>query len=219
MKFAADQGVALTGVNAIGDLAGVAGETLANKMVDILYKLNPAQWTALGQAFPNAASVIAENAASIERMNTFLGINLSSNPWQGFANPSLAWLIPILAGLTQWLSAKLMMTNQVQPNNGEADMSSQMMKSMNVMMPLMSVFFCFSFPAAIGIYWVASSVFQILQQVVVNAYLDRVDLDEMIRKNVEKANKKRAKKGLPPQKVNEHATASLKNMQAAAERE
>lgn len=219
VKFAADQGVALTGVNAIGDLAGVAGETLANKMVDILYKLNPAQWTALGQAFPNAASVIAENAASIERMNTFLGINLSSNPWQGFANPSLAWLIPILAGLTQWLSAKLMMTNQVQPNNGEADMSSQMMKSMNVMMPLMSVFFCFSFPAAIGIYWVASSVFQILQQVVVNAYLDRVDLDEMIRKNAEKANKKRAKKGLPPQKVNEHATASLKNMQAAAERE
>ena len=59
----------------------------------------------------------------------------------------------------------------------------------------------------------------IIQQVIVNAYLNRVDIDEMIRKNVEKANKKRAKKGLPPQKINQNATASLKSMQAAAEKE
>ena len=95
----------------------------------------------------------------------------------------------------------------------------KMMKQMNVIMPLMSVWFCFTFPAAIGIYWVASSVFMIIQQVIVNAYLNRVDIDEMIRKNVEKANKKRAKKGLPPQKINQNATASLKSMQAAAEKE
>ena len=94
-----------------------------------------------------------------------------------------------------------------------------MMKSMNVTMPLMSVFFCFTFPAAIGIYWVASSTFQLLQQLVVNSYLNKVDMDELIRKNVEKANKKRAKKGLPPQKVNQNATASLKHMQAVQERE
>lgn len=97
-------------------------------------------------------------------------------------------------------------------------MSSQMMQSMNVTMPLMSVFFCFTFPAAIGIYWVASSTFQLLQQLVVNSYLDKVDMDELIRKNVEKANKKRAKKGLPPQKVNQNATASLKHMQAVRRR-
>ena len=39
-------------------------------------------------------------------------------------------------------------------------------------------------------------------------------MDELIRKNVEKANKKRAKKGLPPQKVNQNATASQKHMRA-----
>ena len=44
-------------------------------------------------------------------------------------------------------------------------------------------------------------------------------MDELIRKNVEKANKKRAKKGLPPQKVNQNATASLKHMQAVQEKE
>ena len=58
-----------------------------------------------------------------------------------------------------------------------------------------------------------------LQQLVANSYLNKGDMDELIRKNVEKANKKRAKKGLPPQKVNQNATASLKHMQAVQERE
>lgn len=217
LQFATDHNIALTGVNPIGDLTGVSGEALANKMVDILYKLNPAQWGDLAQAFPGAASVIADNAATIEKMNTFLGINLSSNPFNGSFVPNLAWLIPILAGLTQYASTKLMMASQ--PKNNEEDMGSQMMQSMNVTMPLMSVFFCFTFPAAIGIYWVASSAFQLLQQLIVNSYLNKVDMDELIRKNVEKANKKRAKKGLPPQKVNQNATASLKHMEAVAAKE
>ena len=217
MQFITDNNIKLTTMPALGDLTGMSGEALANKMVDILYKLNPAQWAELSNVFPKAASVIAENAAAIESMNSFLGINLANNPWQGFM-PNLAWLIPILAGLTQWFSAKLMTANQSQPQD-ENSASAQMMKQMNVMMPLMSVFFCFTFPAAVGIYWVASSAFQILQQVIVNAYLDKVDIDEMIAKNVEKANKKRAKQGLPPQKINKTASESLKQIQAAQERE
>ncbi len=215
LSFAEAQGVTLTGINAIGDLTGVTGETLANKMVDILYKLNPAQWVELAKEFPNAASVITVNSQAIEQMNSFLGINLASNPWQGFV-PNLAWIIPILAGLSQWYSSKLMMANQ---NRSEDMPGSDMMKQMNVTMPLISVFFCFTFPAAIGIYWVASSVFQMLQQLIVNAYLNRIDIDEMIQKNVEKANKKRAKKGLPPQKINVNASASLKNIQLKEEKE
>jgi len=44
-------------------------------------------------------------------------------------------------------------------------------------------------------------------------------MDDMIKRNVEKANKKRAKKGLPPQRVSQNATASLKNLQAVNEKE
>lgn len=216
VQFAADNSIPLTGMTAIGDLTGVVGEPLANKMVDILYKLNPAQWGLLGNAYPNAASVIAENAAQIESMNSFLGVNLATNPWQGFV-PNLAWLIPILAGLTQWLSTKLMSSNQTAANDDAP--GSQMMKQMNVTMPLMSVFFCFTFPAAIGIYWVASSVFQILQQLLVNAYMDKIDMDELVKRNMEKANKKRVKKGLPPVKINQNATANLKHIQADSEKE
>ena len=216
LNFANDNNVVLTGMNAIGDLAGVSGEALGNKMVDILYKLNPAQWNLLGQAFSGSTQVIVDNSAAIERMNSFVGINLATNPWQGLV-PSLAWLIPIAAGLSQWYSTKLMTANQ-QTQSDDAP-GGQMMKQMNVMMPLMSVFFCFTFPAAVGIYWVASSAFQIIQQIGVNAYLNKIDIDEMVKINIEKANKKRAKKGLPPQKINQNASANLKAYQAKADQE
>jgi len=216
VNFANENNVVLTGMNAIGDLTGVAGEALGNKMVDILYKLNPTQWNLLGQAFPGSAQVIADNSATIERMNSFMGINLATNPWQGLV-PSLAWLIPIAAGLSQWYSTKLMTANQ--QTQSEDAPGGQMMKQMNVMMPLMSVFFCFTFPAAVGIYWVASSAFQIIQQIGVNSYLNKIDIDEMVKANIEKANKKRARKGLPPQKINQNASANLKAYQAKADQE
>jgi len=220
VDFATAHNVPLTGITAIGDLTGVSGEALGNKMVDILYKLNPDQWAELGKTFAgasaNATQVIAENYQAIESMNSFLGINLATNPWQGIM-PNLAWIIPILAGVTQWYSAKLMTASQSQQDDNST--SAQMMKQMNVMMPLMSVFFCFTFPAAIGIYWVASSAFQIIQQMIVNQRLKNIDLDEMIRQNLEKANKKREKQGLPPQKINENASANLKHIQMVAERE
>ena len=217
VNFANANSIPLTGMNAIGDLTGVSGTALGNKMIDILYKLNPAQWVALASdpTFKSAADVINTNAAQIESMNSFLGINLATSPWTGFV-PTLAWLIPVLAGLTQWYSTKLMTSTQ---SMSEDTPGAQSMKTMNTMMPLMSAFFCFTFPAAIGIYWVASSAVQVVQQLAVNSYLNKVDMDEMIAKNVEKANKKRAKQGLPPAKVNQNASANLKNIQAAAEKE
>lgn len=40
-------------------------------------------------------------------MNYFFGINLATPPFTGFNHITIAWIIPILAGLTQWLSTKL----------------------------------------------------------------------------------------------------------------
>ena len=64
LQFATEHGVNLKGMNAIGDLTGVTGTALGNKMVDILYKMNPSQWGDLAGAFPNAADVIHENYKS-----------------------------------------------------------------------------------------------------------------------------------------------------------
>ena len=172
--------------------------TVANKVVDMLYKLTPAGWDTLESLFPQISSTIAENASKIEQMNYFFGINLATPPFTGFNHITIAWIIPILAGLTQWLSTKLI--SNLQQVDQDAPGAS-MMNSMMITMPLMSVFFCFTFASGIGIYWVAQSVFTVIQQMVINSYLNKVDMDELVQKNVEKTNKKRAKKGLPPTKV------------------
>lgn len=181
------------------------------KIVDFLYKLNPAQWSLLQQQY--GAGVI-DNASMelVEGMNSFLGINLSTTPWEGGL---IAWTIPILAGLTQWYSTKLMSSAQ---NTSDDAPGASMMKQMNIMMPLMSVFFCFTFPAGIGIYWIAQSVFTVIQQWIINRHLSKIDIDAMVKKNVEKANAKRAKKGLPPQKISQNASVSLKQIEAEQER-
>lgn len=179
--------------------------TSADKLVDLLYKFTTSQWQELEALFPAISGTIAENAATIEKMNTFLGLNMAEAPgWM----PSFAWIIPILAAVTQWFSAKLM--NGQQPKADPDNPSAQSMQMMMTTMPLFSAFICITMPAGLGIYWIATSVVQIIQQLFVNAYMDKIDIDEMVKKNLEKVNKKRAKQGLPPAKITQNATASLK---------
>lgn len=188
--------------------------TNADKMVDLLYKFSTAQWQELEALFPAISGVISENAAVIERMNTFLGLNMAEAPgWM----PSFAWIIPILAAASQWFSAKLMSGQQ--PKADPDNPTAQSMQMMMTTMPLFSAFICITMPAGLGIYWIATSVVQIIQQLFVNSYMDKVDIDEMVKKNLEKVNKKRAKQGLPPAKITQNATASLKAVKEQEEKE
>jgi YidC/Oxa1 family membrane protein insertase len=113
---------------------------------------------------------------------------------------SIALIIPILAGLTQWLSTKIMEMDN--PNrNAEVDDENTMaksMKSMNTIMPLFSVFICISLPACLGLYWIASSVVRTVIQLFVNHNMKKMSIEDLIRSNIEKQNKKREKKGLAP---------------------
>ena len=194
----------------------LAGMDYSNmdKVVDLLYKLTDKQWGDLAAAFPDITSVATaggENAIqAINRMQQFFGMNIAYTPlnvltefMKGGSGISIfvaitALLIPILSGLTQWYSTKLMTANQpTQQSAGEGGMGNDMMKSMNVTMPLMSVVFCFTFPLGIGLYWVC----------------------DLIAKNVAKANKKREKKGLPPTKITMNASETLKKLQEEEQKE
>lgn len=174
--------------------------TVLNKVIDLFYKFTPANWETLSSQFPSFAGLISQNAAKINEMNSFLGVNLSTPPLQGWM-PNWAWLIPILAGLTQWYSAKLM-TVTTSSSADDNPMAAQM-KSMNTVMPLMSVFFCFTLASGLGVYWVASAVCRIIQQFIINRKLNKMDVDEIVRQNIEKANQQRIKKGLKPQQPQE----------------
>lgn len=176
-----------------------------NIIIDLLYKCTPEQWVSLESIFPELAPLVRTTAETLQPLNSFLGINLATAPWQGF-KPSWSWIIPILAGVTQWLSAKLMTTNPA-TTNGEEDPTQASMKTMNTMMPLMSVFFCFTLPAGIGIYWIASAVVRSIIQFFINRKYKDIDVDQLVKENLEKVNKKRAKKGLPPKTIDKKAIA------------
>ena len=182
--------------------------TAANTFVDILNKFQSSNWEELAGKYPELTDLILSTQTEIDHMNTFLGINIANSPSTLIKSGSIllmigAIAIPLLAALTQWLNTKLM--PQADSSNDSNDAMSQSMKQMNVTMPLMSAVFCFTLPAGMGLYWIASAVVRIVQQLILNKHFDKIDLDALIQKNLEKLNEKRAKKGLPPQKLNEKA--------------
>lgn len=118
-----------------------------------------------------------------------------------------AIVIPVLSWLTQMLNLKLMPTAATDDTNSQMNAT---MKGMNTFMPLFSAFICFSFPVGIGIYWIAGSVIRCVQQLVINRHLDNMNMDDFIKKNQEKMAKKRAKAGLPPQKITQQAKMNVK---------
>lgn len=200
----------LPNIAAFADLAKAAklpvtscDYTQLDPIIDLLYRMSPAQWGDMGNIFPALKNVLVQCENAISGMNQFLGLNLSAAPWQGF-KPNWAWLIPILAGASQWVSTKLM--TKTQPTT-EGAPGGASMKMMNNLMPLMSVFFCFTLPSCIGIYWIASSVIRLIQQLFINRWMDKLDVEDIVKSNLEKVNKKRAKQGLPPKTVDKAAQA------------
>ena len=186
-------------------------------IVDMLYSFNPDEWNQFLNIFNNAelTSSYTQVADKINSVNTFLGINLTMTPMQQLW-PAI--FIPILAGGLQWLSSYLMQKGNGTKKSGNQDQQQGMMNTMNIMFPILSVVMCFMFSAGLGLYWVASSGIQVIIQLIVNRYMDKVDLNEMVAKNIEKMNIKRAKKGLPPKKVT-NVTTAVRNLEEEREEE
>mgnify|MGYP000767005019 CR=1 FL=1 len=180
----------------------------SNTIVDVLNKFQSSNWADLSEKFPELSDLIFSTQAEIDHMNNFLGINIANSPSTLIKTGSVviiigAIAIPVLAALTQWLNVKLMPQAGTSENGDDA--MSQSMKQMNLMMPLMSAIFCFTLPSGMGIYWIMSALVRSIQQVILNKHFDKMDLDEIIKKNLDKVNEKRAKKGLPPERINEKA--------------
>lgn len=178
-----------------------------NDAVVAMNSFTTEQWNLLKEHFASYASVIADNQAKITEMNTFIGINVSQVPTLAL---NIAILIPILSGVTQYISVRV---SQGKSNQDDSDNpAAASMKMMNIFMPIMSAFIAFSVPAGLGLYWIATAVIQTIIQICINRYYDKLGVDEIVRRNVEQRNKKRAKKGLPPEKIAKNATTSTKKI-------
>lgn len=167
-----------------------------NNVIDVISQFSMTQWETFEKLFTNNAdlvNIISTNVPQINDLNQFiLGINISEAPgWK------LSWalIIPILAALFQFLSSKVMQTpQQTEASDPTAAQSAAMMKSMTYTMPIMSLFFCVTLPAGIGLYWTMSALISFLIQLGINLYYDKIaDMDKILEKQMEKAKKSKKK--------------------------
>lgn len=142
----------------------------------------------------------------IMKIYAFGPINLTQSPMS-----TMGWaiLIPLLSFLTQWYSTRLSFKNSEMPQDNPMASS---MKMMTTIMPLFSLFIALSVPAGLGLYWAISGLFQIIQQLALNNYFKKVDVNDIIAKNVEKANKKKAKQGYVAKQVINAANTNTKSI-------
>ena len=149
--------------------------------------------------------------------NIFLGLDIDVSPLAYFNSGEhrfgwIAFIIPVLAVLFQFINTKILQVKD-DSKNGEQDSMASSMKMMNYFMPFMSGFFCLSLPMYIGLYWIAGSVFRVVQGILINRKVDKVSLEELIEKNKGKASKKNAKREAMNQQMEEYAkkrTAGIK---------
>lgn len=175
----------------------VAGsEYMMNTFIDVLNKASSAEWMSLKEKFSSLSTEITTAYNTLSEYNNFLGLNIANSPSFTIKNASGntmlivgAIMIPVLAALTQWVNTKLM--PQPEPDkSGEPNPMMASMKTMNYTMPIFSAIMCFSLPAGMGLYWISGSVIRSIQQVVINKHIDKMDIDEMVKKNMEKAEEK-----------------------------
>ena len=203
------------------DFTGSDKTVLSNYIVDVLYKMNSSGWDNLKDVFPNLSDLITSTHSVVEGVNKFIALNISDTPMyiikDSFANHQwlmiiAALLVPVISYLSQVINIKMM----PQASTGDNDQMAAQMKMMNNIMPLFSLVMCFTVPVGLGIYWIAGAVVRCIQQFFLNKHFDKLDLDEIIKKNQEKAKKKREKMGIAENQIREAARVNTKKIENTA---
>ena len=207
---------------------------LSNGIIDVLNRTSTSDMAVISAHYGlsdltyEGARIIstAGEKGLLDIYNNFLGLNIRNTPWyiikESFVSHAyllmiVAALVPVISGFTQWLSIKLAPT-QSQPtgDNSQADQMAQTMKTMNVMMPLMSVWIGFSFPTGLGIYWIANAVVRVIIQIIMNKRIDKIDFEELIEKNKEKSQKKLEKLQANQERMQAYAAMNTRSIQSKA---
>jgi YidC/Oxa1 family membrane protein insertase len=118
---------------------------------------------------------IANERPDMLNMN-FLGLDLGQVPNHNMANPIL-WIIPILAGVTTFLSSKITAAQQKknQGNSETAQQTETMTKNMMTFFPIMSAYIAFIVPLGMGLYWLVNNIVTMVIQFLVNKSLYKDD--------------------------------------------
>lgn len=120
---------------------------------------------------------------------TAFGLDLGRIPSRGNATAA----IPIISCVLQFVTTII---SQIftKKNNPELKMQGSMLL-MLLMMPLLSLWIGFKFPCALGIYWIYSSAWAVIQVVFLNIFYSPAKIKELAAKEAEKAKADRKKNG------------------------
>jgi len=187
-------------------MMGVARDLLAAgpPVGAILDKLQQMNFTSTVQSYyveisqsqfiSNHFSVFAPLSQALRQINfNFLGIDLGIQPqwnflWTTSWKDSSIWLpglvlfiIPLLSGGSQLYASILnKKLNPVVTPDGAPGGGS--MQAMLMLMPLFSIYIAFITPAALGFYWTISTIFQIVQDVLLTKmYTKKIDAEEAVK--------------------------------------
>ena len=131
---------------------------------------------------------VAEKFTSVADLPnmSFLGLDLAGTP--SFETFSWLLMIPLLTFVTYFLSSKLSRKFIYQPSQGATDQQTACSNNMmDFTMPLMSVFFTFAVPGAIGVYWIFRSVLNTLKQFIMSKVMPLPKFTEEDYKEAERA--------------------------------
>ena len=168
---------------------------------------------------------IVENIRNIDF--SFLGVNLGDTPQWDFlwsintnwSDPSnwvpglLLFLLPFINGALTFISSKVTMKLTEQASGGE-NKQMQQMKTMNFMMPFITIWFAFIMPSALGLYWVVGILFTIVQDLIMNKILGeqvRAEAEELMAREHAKEAEIEAKRAETERLRAENATVVNKN--------
>ncbi len=193
----------------------------ANSIIDVLYRCTSSDWMLLSRVFDGFSDVVQSTQAAVEHFTSFLSASIVYSPLVLIRTSAaegayllifIGILIPVISAGSQLLSVLLM----PQPNTGNGDQMGNQMRTMNYIMPIYSFFIVFFLPIGIGIYWIAGAVIRIIQQFFINRHFNRIDMNELVEKNKEKADARQKKrierKGVAGEKIQSAASINTKQI-------
>ena len=196
------------------DFSSANQAAINDNIIDVLYKLSDKGWNSVVDAFPKLTDVINSTHSALADINYFFILNISDTPLNliktGFTGKQwglliAALLVPVCSYLSQMINIKL--TPQ---NTDQNDQMAAQMKTMNTMMPLMSLIIAFSVPVGLVLYWIVGALVRMVQQIILNKHFEKINLEDIIEKNKDKAAKKAEKRGERRDQIYAAATMNTK---------
>lgn len=83
--------------------------------------------------------------------------------WLDLGKPDAFHILPIVAGMTQWIQQRMML----QPTN---DPQQRQMQQIMQFLPLMIVVFAWQYPSGLAVYWVTSNIIMMIMQYLISGW-------------------------------------------------